>query len=266
MGSPSPRSRRVRMYRTGSSASTSTKRWWSFTGVAVGHAARGQPERARVRQRCGSSWWSDRPRRLVGSAAVAHPTDLSSGASARERRVGQLYSRPSNGRGEGPRSAPPDMPKARNPLRSSIGVRRHLARLCGVAAVSVGLFAGISATAVADGPGPVRAEVFCGGSNELLYRFRPAACDFHQRGVLISSQVGYTLTRRLHWAHWGPRRATASGEIDFPMEGWSPVRIHLTDPRTGCGHTMFTMATLHVPGRGSGGTKIPLDRCPAAAE
>jgi hypothetical protein len=158
------------------------------------------------------------------------------------------------------------MPKARNPLRSTVGVRSHLVLICVVAAGSVGPFLGVGTAAGADGPRPVRAEVFCGAANGLAYRFRPTACDFHRRGFPISSEVGYTLTRRLRWAHWGPRRATASGEIDFPMEGWSPVRIHLTDPRTGCGHTMFTMATLHVPGRGSGGTKIPLDRCPAAAE
>lgn len=157
------------------------------------------------------------------------------------------------------------MPKARNPLRSPLGLRRRLARLCVLAAVSVGLFVG-NDTAAADGPGPVRAEVFCGGSNGLLYQFRPTACDFHQRGSIISSQVGYTLTRRLHWAHWGPRRATATGEITFPMEGWYRVRIRLSDPRAGCGHTMFTMATLHVSGRGSGAVKIPLDRCPVAAE
>jgi hypothetical protein len=157
------------------------------------------------------------------------------------------------------------MPKARNPLRTTVGLRRHLIRLC-VVAGSVGLFMGVSTTAGADGPGPVPAEVFCGGANSLVYRLRPSACDFHQRGVLLSSEVGYTLTRRLHWAHWGPRRATASGEVAFPMEGWSPVRIRLSDPRAACGHTMFTMAKLHVPGRASGGLKIPLDRCPVAAE
>lgn len=158
------------------------------------------------------------------------------------------------------------MTKARNPLRSSVGLRRHLVRLCVVAAVSIGLFMGVGPAAGADGPGPVRAEVFCGGSNGLVYRFRPTACDFHQRGFNLSGQVGYTLTRRLHWLHWGPRSATASGEIAYPMAGWYRVRIHLTDPRAGCGHTMFTMAKLHVPDRGSGGIKIPLDRCPVAAE
>ena len=157
------------------------------------------------------------------------------------------------------------MPKARYPFRSSVGLRHHLCRLSVVAAGSFGLFISTLATAGADVPAPVRAEVLCGSASALVYRFRPLACDFHERGVPISSEIGYTLTRRLHWLRWGPRSATASGEIEYPMAGWYRARIRLSDPRAGCGHTVFTRAKLRVPGRAPGELKIPLDRCSPTA-
>jgi hypothetical protein len=170
----------------------------------------------------------------------------------------------SNGRSEGTSFRLP-VPKARNPFRSSPGLRCHLIPLCVVAAGSFGLFMGIGTTAGAEGPAPARADVLCGGANSLAYRFRPRACDFHDRRDPISSQVGYTLTRRLRWLHWGPRSATASGEIEYPMAGWYRFRVRLSDPRTGCGRMVFTNAKLRVPGRAPGGLKIPLDRCPLTA-
>jgi hypothetical protein len=155
--------------------------------------------------------------------------------------------------------APPNGPRAS-------ALKLPLVRLSAVAAAFFALFVGISSTAAAYAPGPVRAEVFCGGANSLVYRFRPRACHFHDHNFPMSGQVGYTLTRRLHWAHWGPRSATANGEIEYPMVGWSGVRIRLSDPRAGCGRTVFTMAKLHAPGRTSGVLKIPLDRCPLSTE
>ena len=158
------------------------------------------------------------------------------------------------------------MPTVRNTFRGPLDPRRHVARLCAIAVCSSVLFTSISTPAGANGPSPVRTEVFCGGANGLVYRFRPSACDFHERGFQLSDQVGYMLTRRLHWSHWGPRSATASGEIVYPMTGWRRVLIRLSDPHLGCGRKVFTLATLHVPGESRGGLKIQLDRCPVTAE
>ena len=164
-----------------------------------------------------------------------------------------------------PRSALP-MLTARNPFPSSASLGRQIVRLCVVAASFSCLFLGIVTTAGADGPDPARADVLCGGASSLVYRFRPRACDFHDRRDPVSSQVGYVLTRRLRWVHWGPRSATASGEIEYPMAGWYRVRIRLSDPRAGCGRKVFTMARLRVPGRTPSGFEIPLDQCPLTIE
>jgi hypothetical protein len=158
------------------------------------------------------------------------------------------------------------MPEARNQLRSQVGPRRHLVTLCVMVAGLFGLFLGVGTTAGADAAGPVRAEVLCSGANSLVYRFMPRSCDFHERGIQIGSQVGYTLTRRLHWLHWGARSATATGEVEVPMEGWYRAHIRLSGPRAGCGRTVFTKAKLRVPGRAPGGIEIPLDHCPVSAE
>lgn len=158
------------------------------------------------------------------------------------------------------------MPTVRNTYRGLRDPRRHVATLTAIAVCGAGLFTGIGTTARADGPGSARAKVFCGGAKGLVYRFRPSACDFHERGFQLSDQAGYTLTRRLHWSHWGPRSATASGEIAYPMAGWYRVLIRLSDPHAGCGRTVFTIARLHVPGKARGGLKIPLDRCPVTTE
>jgi hypothetical protein len=157
------------------------------------------------------------------------------------------------------------MSKARNPLARPAGLRRHLIRLSVVAAGFGGVFMGVAANAGADDAIPMRTDVLCGGANSLIYRFKPAACDFHDRRDPISSQVGYTLTARLHWLHWGHRSVTASGEIEYPMAGWFRVHIRLSDPRAACGHEVFTKAKLRVPGRAPGGLKIPLDRCSLTA-
>jgi hypothetical protein len=98
-----------------------------------------------------------------------------------------------------------------------------------------------------------------------VYRFRPSACDFHDRRDPISGQVGYILTRRLHWLHWSPQSATAIGEIEYPMAGWYRVHVRLSDPRAGCGRMVFTKARLRVPGRTPHALKVPLDRCPSTA-
>ena len=122
------------------------------------------------------------------------------------------------------------------------------------------LLIGMDTPVSASEPRPAQPDVLCGGSNSLVYRFKPTACDFHSRGAAIGSEVSYTLTRRLHWLHWGSRTATASGEIEYPMEGWFRVHIRLADPHASCGRAVFTSARFHVSGRPAG-FRVLLDEC-----
>jgi hypothetical protein len=145
------------------------------------------------------------------------------------------------------------------------GGERCLILLSTVAAVFLGAFTGFASTADADGVASMHSDVLCGGANSLVYRFRPTVCDLHDRRDPIGSQVGYTLTRRLHWLHWGQRSATARGEIEYPMEGWFRAGIRLSDPRPACGHEAFTKARLRLPGRVPHTLEVPLDRCPLSA-
>lgn len=148
----------------------------------------------------------------------------------------------------------------KEPLMTSL--RRRLAWLSVLGAGCIVLLMGVRAIAYASDPGPTQTGVLCGGSNSLVYRFKPSSCDFHDRRFEMGSQVGYTLTRRLRWLHWGRRTATASGEVEYPMEGWYRVHIRLTDPRAKCGRRAFARARFRVPRSAPGGFTVPLDECP----
>lgn len=98
------------------------------------------------------------------------------------------------------------------------------------------------------------------------YSSKPHSCDFDRRGVLPISHASVEVTKRLHWLHWGSRTATAQGKLGISTAGWAPTKVRLTQPKSICGHSVFTQASFDVRERSNGHTlrfreSLPLADC-----
>lgn len=118
--------------------------------------------------------------------------------------------------------------------------------------------------------GKVHNKVVCitrwGPHPKGSYRYRPHACDFHDRRGSDYIHAEIQATRHLRWRYWSPHRASARGKIGISTYGFAPVRVKLSQPRPHCGHRVFTKGRFKVRIRVRGGHRtyrytVPLDAC-----
>lgn len=91
---------------------------------------------------------------------------------------------------------------------------------------------------------------------------RPHVCQFHEVNIPVDGNH-IAETSHLRWRHWGYLNATATGHFWVGMYGPVALRLRLFDPRTLCGHTVFTRAHFryHQPGEGLRSYTVPIDNC-----
>ena len=95
-----------------------------------------------------------------------------------------------------------------------------------------------------DYPAPV-------GTGTPQVRVTPNRCGFFKRGD--SSGSAAVRAKSLNW-NWGHRRAVGRGVSVVNMGRSAPIEVRLSKPERNCsGDRVFTKASFHYPGLGSGG-------------
>lgn len=92
-----------------------------------------------------------------------------------------------------------------------------------------------------------------------IYKRRPRKCVIHERGEPFASVYLVNL-KKLRWSYWGGQ-ARGRGIIRGNMGYKAKARIKLTKPRSPCGPTVYTVASIRYRGDSNGRMKVHLDNC-----
>ena len=104
-------------------------------------------------------------------------------------------------------------------------------------------------------------SVACAPSDfsRLQFKTKPKHCIFLKRG---GSGFSFEIvgTKSLKWKHWGRPHAHAKGVALFNMGSRPRVKVLLSEPKSICGHRLYSKVTFKFEGGKTSDEK--LDTCP----